>query len=93
MNITIGDTTFDQVHYDEEADVLYLHAGGPERAVEFDESPEGHALRFDANGQLVGITIVNARSRVESREPIVVTVPDQITIDPSMLAEAVQPAA
>jgi hypothetical protein len=29
--------------------------------VDFDESPEGHALRFDADGQLVGITLVRPR--------------------------------
>ena len=29
--------------------------------VEFDESPEGHALRYDARGHLVDVPIVNAR--------------------------------
>ncbi len=49
---------FDTVHYDPDADVLYLSIGGPERAVDFEESPEGHALRYDEDGDLVGITIV-----------------------------------
>jgi uncharacterized protein YuzE len=61
MSITIGGTTFDRVRYDAEGDVLYLHVGDPSSAVDFDESPEGHALRFDAERRLVGLTIVNAR--------------------------------
>jgi uncharacterized protein YuzE len=59
VSITVGHTTFDRVQYDPEADVLYLHVGDPSRAVDFDESPEGHALRYDSDGKLAGITIVN----------------------------------
>jgi uncharacterized protein YuzE len=53
MTIKIGSNTFDHVHYDAEVDVLYLHKGDPSTAVDFDESPEGHALRFDDRGNLV----------------------------------------
>lgn len=93
MSITVGHTTFDRVDYDAEVDVLYLHVGAPEQAVDFDESPEGHALRFDRDGRLVGITIVNAKGLVEGRDPIVITIPERVTIDPAALAPAVQPAA
>jgi len=93
MSITIGHTTFDRVDYDAEADVLYLHVGSPEQAVDFDESPEGHALRFDRNGTLVGITIVNAKQLLDGPGPIVITIPERVTIEPAALAPAVQPAA
>ena len=93
MSITIAGTVFDRVRYDAEADVLYLHAGDPSTASIFDESPEGHSLRFDTNGDLVGVTIVNARGLVESRAPIVITIPERVTVDPSALAAAVQSAA
>lgn len=93
MSITVGRTTFDRVDYDADVDVLYLHVGSPEQAVDFDESPEGHALRFDQDGRLVGMTIVNAKRLLESSEPIVVTIPERVTIDPAALAPAVQPAA
>ena len=93
MSITVGHTTFDRVHYDAEADVLYLHVGDPGQAVDFDESPEGHALRFDCEGRLVGITIVNAKRLLESAKPIVITIPEQVTIDPATLAPAVESAA
>jgi hypothetical protein len=47
MTLTIGSATFDNVFYDADVDVLYLylHKGDLSTAVDFDESPEGHALR------------------------------------------------
>jgi uncharacterized protein YuzE len=72
MTITVGDTTFDRVDYDG-ADVLYLHTGDPAAAATSDESPEGHGLRFDADGRLIGITIVGARRALETDHRLVVT--------------------
>jgi uncharacterized protein YuzE len=93
MSVTVGNTTFDRVDYDADVDVLYLHVGSPEQAVDFDESPEGHALRFDRDGRLVGITIVNAKQLLDGPGPIVITIPERVTIDPAALAPAVQSAA
>lgn len=73
--ITIGGVTFDRVVYDWEGDVLYLHVGDPAMAVDFDESPEGHALRYDAAGRLVGLIIVHARYLLERDGRITVTLP------------------
>jgi hypothetical protein len=41
--------------------VLYLSQGDPARAVDFDETPGGHAVSFDANGDLVGLTLIDIR--------------------------------
>lgn len=84
MAVTIAGITFDRVVYDAEGDVLYLHVGEPRTAVEFDASPEGHHLRWDAHGQLVGITIVNARWLLEHEGKIVVTLP-QMQVEASDL--------
>ena len=92
MTVTIGDTTFDHVDYDAEADVLYLHVGDPSIAVEFDESPEGHALRFDAEGRLVGLTLVGARHLVADGKRVVVTLPSQVVVDPDDLAAVINAA-
>ena len=83
--ITIGDVTFDYVRYDREADVLYLHLGDPSSAVDFDESPEGHHLRFDAQGSVVGITIVGVRRDLEAGARVVVTLPERVEIDAGQL--------
>jgi YD repeat-containing protein len=85
MSITVGSVTFDRVSYDRDADVLYLSIGGPTEAVEFDESAEGHALRYDSDGRLVGITVVNARSLLE-REGTIVVSPPQLRMDGDDLA-------
>jgi uncharacterized protein YuzE len=79
MTIRIANVDFDRVNYDEDADVLYLSAGDPARAVDFDESPEGHHLRYDANGDLVGITLVNPRWLLEQDGRVRITLPETIT--------------
>ena len=92
MNITIGHTTFDRVAYDADADVLYLHVGDPATAVAFEESPEGHGLRDDAAGHVVGLTLVNVRWGGDRHQPLVVTIPERIAVDPGVLASAITAA-
>ena len=93
MTVILGDLAFDNVVYDDSADVLYLHVGDPAAAVEFDESPEGHALRYDARGRLVGVTIVNARWLLEQDEQVTITLPKPIQVDRDALAAAIGPRA
>ncbi|MHB1534199.1 MAG: DUF2283 domain-containing protein [Acidimicrobiales bacterium] len=83
--ITIGGVTFDRVRYDRDADVLYLHVGDPSLAVAFDESPEGHHLRFDELGRLVGITIVGVGRDLKGGRTIVVTAPEPVEVDAEQL--------
>ena len=73
---TIGGIAFDDVTYDREGDVLYLWAGIPRRPAFDDASPEGHYLQFGENGELIAITIVNARRIREREGKVVVTLPD-----------------
>jgi uncharacterized protein YuzE len=61
MSVHIGPYTFDGVTYDSEADVLYLTIGEAVEPVDWDETPEGHGVSFDEDGNLVGLTIVDAR--------------------------------
>jgi len=91
VTVTIAGITFDRVVYDAESDVLYLHVGEPESAVDFDASPEGHHLRYAADGSLVGITIVSARRILEEDGKIVVTLPEQ-QVETSDLAGVLTPA-
>ncbi|MBS1860537.1 MAG: DUF2283 domain-containing protein [Actinobacteria bacterium] len=75
MSVTIAGITFDRVEYDADADVLYLHVGDPSTAVNFDETPEGHALRFDAKGNLVGITLVRPKHLLDQSGGLRITLP------------------
>ena len=77
MSVKIAGIEFDRVDYDRDADVLYLHVGEPSTAVDWDESEEGHALRYGPDGALIGITIVNARGLLEEDGEITITMPKQ----------------
>jgi uncharacterized protein YuzE len=68
MTVHIGPYIFDRVRYDHDADVLYLSQGDPARAVDFDETPGGHAVSFDENGDLVGLTLVDIGKLVGEAE-------------------------
>ena len=77
MKATIAGIEFDNNFYDREVDVLYLHVGDPSSAVEFDGTPEGDHTRYGPDGSLVGLTILNARRRLERDGEIVLTLPEQ----------------
>lgn len=87
MSVQIGNLSFDRVRYDREGDVLYLHRADPTAAVDFDGSPEGHALRFNAAGELIGVTIVNARWLVEHEGEVKITIPEQVHVPSAALQD------
>jgi uncharacterized protein YuzE len=92
MTVTIGSLTFDRASYDARGDVLYLHVGDPREAAGSEETPEGHVLRFDANGEVIGLTIINAKWLLERDHAINVTVPEHVAVGPDALAEALAAA-
>jgi uncharacterized protein YuzE len=47
--------------YDNVADVLYLSRGENIEATTQHATPEGHLVRYDDSGDVIGITIVNAK--------------------------------
>lgn len=79
MSIVVGDIKFDRIRHDEDADVLYLGVEGV-RAAHWEESPEGHALRFDADGRLCGITFIGLSHHVGENGRIKVTIPESVDL-------------
>lgn len=92
MAVTIAGVSFDNVFYDREVDVLYLHVGAPSTAVDFDGTIEGHHVRFDSEGRLVGITILNARQILEREGKITVTVPTEVSVEAADLGDVLTAA-
>ncbi len=88
MTVTIGHLTFDNATYDEQGDVLYLHVGEPQAAADSEETPEGHVLRFDATGKIIGLTIINAKWLLDRDGEIAVTVPEQVHVESAALEAA-----
>lgn len=78
MTFAIGSHTFDHVTYDRSGDVLYVRAGEPRPAADVYGTPEGHAARFDEDGSVIGMAIVNARWLIEQEGKITITVPARI---------------
>src|SRR6476620_6592860 len=58
MTVRIGHHDFDNVSYDAHGDVLYLSARAPTKADAGDGTPEGHFVRFNGEGAVVGVTLV-----------------------------------
>lgn len=92
MRVTVAGIEFDHVVYDRDGDVLYLQVGPPPRAAaDFDASPEGHYLRYDERGALMGITIVNARWILETEGTITITLPGR-RVEAADLGDVLAPA-
>lgn len=89
MTLRIAEFTFPFHDYDAEADVLYLATTNPPaEALDGDETPEGHVIRYGAGGNVVGMTLIGPARIVEAGEPLVVPVPQPATVDPDDLALA-----
>jgi uncharacterized protein YuzE len=76
MSIMIGNHEFDDVAYDDGADVLYLSVGPPEDAIG-ERTPEGHVVLIDEEtGEVRGVTLIGPRSLREARGGVSVTLPE-----------------
>lgn len=82
--ITIWDTTFERVDYDRDADVLYLSVGDPQPSAQTYGTPEGHAVRYDGDGHIIGMTLVNAKLLLD-RSDIHVTIPQVVDVEHDQL--------
>jgi uncharacterized protein YuzE len=75
--LTLGDGGMDHCIYDEGADVLYLTDGPPRLAADDDESREGDTVFFDADGGVLGVTIIGAREVLDRDGTLDVTLPSR----------------
>ena len=65
MTLRIGSEEFDRVVYDERADVLYLSVGEPREPASQEATKDGHLVRYDEDGKVIGITVVNVKWLIE----------------------------
>lgn len=84
----VGTHEFDGERYDADGDVLYLSRGAGAAAASTFATPEGHAVRFDASGEVIGLTIVNARWLLDRDGKLVVTIPERVELPRSELEAA-----
>lgn len=93
MTVKIGPLTFGHAAYDEQGDVLYLHIGQRQVAADSEQTPEGHVLRFDDAGEIIGLTIINAKWLLERDGELIVTLPERVHVAPAAIEAAFATAA
>lgn len=76
MSIIIAGIAFDHHAYDEQGDVLYASVGQPRVPAETDGTPEGHAVDFDAEKNVVGLVLVSQRLLVDRDGELRIPWPD-----------------
>lgn len=92
MTVHVGPYEFDHVSYDRDGDVLYLRRGEQREAADTFGTPEGHAVRLSERGEVIGITIVNAKWLLDRDGKLTITVPSLIETDADDLAAALAAA-
>lgn len=80
MNVRLGPYNFDHVSYGEDRDVRYLSIGEPREAADSDETPEGHIVRYDAQEQIIGLTLVNAKWPLDRDGTLSITFPERAAV-------------
>ncbi|MBV9366756.1 MAG: DUF2283 domain-containing protein [Solirubrobacterales bacterium] len=93
MIVKIGPLTFNHASYDASGDVLYLHIGERQAAADSEQTPEGHVLRFDAAGKIIGLTIINAKWLLDRDRELIVTLPERVHVAPAAIEAAFAAAA
>jgi YD repeat-containing protein len=88
MKVKIDDLVFDRASYDADGDVLYLTRGESNMAADAALTPEGHGVRYDADGQVIGVTIINARWLLERDGHLTITLPHAVRVEAGELAAA-----
>ena len=51
-------------------------------------TPEGHGIRYRLGGEVIGVTIINARFILSRDGHITITLPHQVRVDEDVLAPA-----
>jgi uncharacterized protein YuzE len=88
MTVTIDGFVFERSNYDADGDVLYLTCGESNMAADAVLTPEGHGVRYGPDGEVIGVTIINARWLLERDGHITITVPHSMRVEAGELAAA-----
>lgn len=88
MKVKIDDLIFERANYDADGDVLYLTRGESNMAADAVLTPEGHGVRYGPDGEVIGVTIINAKWLLERDGHLTITVPHSVRVEAGELAVA-----
>ena len=74
--VKIGGIVFANNRYDAKGDVLYVNVGDPGDAVDWIGTSEGDGTSHGPDGSLIGLTILNAKLRLQQDGKIELTLPE-----------------
>jgi uncharacterized protein YuzE len=80
MSVTIDGLLFEHHNYDADGDVLYLSRGESRVAADGLLTSEGHGVRFDPDGEVIGLTLINVKWLLEQDGYVTVTVPRTVHV-------------
>jgi uncharacterized protein YuzE len=88
MTVMIDGLVFERANYDSDGDVLYLTRGESNMAADAVLTPEGHGVRYGPDGEVIGVTIINARWLLGRDGHITITVAHSMRVEAAELAAA-----
>jgi uncharacterized protein YuzE len=88
MTVTIDGLMFERSNYDADGDVLYLARGESNMAADAVLTPEGHGVRYGADGEVIGVTIINARWLLERDGHLTITLSHAVQVEAGDLIAA-----
>lgn len=88
MTVTIDGLVFERANHDADGDVLYLTRGESNMVADTALTPEGHGVRYGPDGEVIGVTIINARWLLEQDGHLTITVPHSVRVEAGELAAA-----
>ena len=88
MTVTIDGFVFERANYNADGDVLYLTRGESNMTADAVLTPEGHGVRYGPDGEVIGVTIINARWLLERDGHLTITVPHSVRVEAGELAAA-----
>ena len=88
VNVKINGLVFNRANYDADGDVLYLARGETTEASDAALTPEGHGIRYDGQGHVIGVTIINARLLLDRDGHVTITMPQAVQVAAGDLAGA-----
>ena len=76
----INGLVFDRANYGADGDGLYLARRETTEASDAALTPEGHGIRYDGEGHVIRVTIINARWLLERDGHVTITLPQEVQL-------------
>ena len=80
VHVKINGLVFDRASYDAAGDVLDLARGETTQASYAALTPEGHGIRYDSDGHIIGVTIINPRWLLDRDGHVTITLPHKVLV-------------